>query len=132
MGVCVFVASGLNFRMDDFLRKNPFQTTSKFYKGAVLRRDLVPRPDTGFTVLLGQDEDPTLQNQAQQAIRFLLKNERELEAMKEFGADNLLLDFGFAPPAQLQSSVYLPPELLLGMARFRLGLIFSVVQLPRG
>jgi hypothetical protein len=44
----------------------------------------------------------------------------------------MLLDFGIEVGDQIQQSEYLPPELMLVMAQFRMGLMFSAIQIPRG
>jgi len=118
--------------MDEFLKASPFKPIATFYKGAIPKHETQPRPDTGFTLLVGQDDGPDLRSQVQAAIQFLARHEKELDRLREFGADTLLFDFGFTPPDRLQSSVHLPAELLLMMARFGMGVIFSVVQIPRG
>lgn len=66
------------------------------------------------------------------AFAFLQKNGQEIERARAFGADNFLFDFGIAPPQQLQTAIYLPPELIEIMARFEMGIVFSVIQVSRG
>jgi hypothetical protein len=44
----------------------------------------------------------------------------------------MLLDFGVSVGDKLQQSEYLPPELIVAWGRFRMGVIFSAIQLPRG
>ena len=73
-----------------------------------------------------------MSGQMQQAYSFLLHYEKEIERAREFGADNFLLDFGIAPGRRLQNSVYVPPELIEVMGRFKMGLMFSVVQIGQG
>jgi hypothetical protein len=48
------------------------------------------------------------------------------------GVDNMLVDIGIEAGHALQQSEYLPPELMVILARIRMGLIFSVIQVPRG
>jgi hypothetical protein len=136
MGSCVFVASGLDFRMDDFLRGSCFRPLSKFYKGDVPPKDnphRLPRPDSGFVHLVSQDaNDHEVAGQMATALTFLGQNEKEIGRLKQFGADNFLLDFGFTPPSTTQHSVYLPPELIAALGRFEMGLILSVIQIGQG
>ena len=135
MGVCMFVASGLSFDVDRYLAGSPFKATSVFYKGRVPPKDnpeRQARPDSGFVVLLSQDDEPGLTRQIQEAVQFLMKHEKELDHLKDDGVDSMLLDFGVQAGNKLQQSEYLPPELTVALGRFRMGLIFSVVQLPRG
>ena len=136
MGTCVFVASGLKFRMDEFLGGSRFQPVSKFYKGDVPPLDnpkRQPRPDSGFTHLVSQDgNDHDLTGQFSDALTFLRQNMIEIGRMKQFGADNFLLDFGFVPGSTFQHSVYLPPELVDAMGQLKMGLIVSVIQIGKG
>src|SRR4051812_45164752 len=132
MGVCAFVASGLEFRMDEYLKGSPFKPYSMFRRGEVPRKESTPRPDTGFALLVSQDEEQDLTNQSRDAMLFLVEHEKELERLRKCGADILLFDFGVAAVRQLQQSVYLPPELIVGMGRFQMAMMFSVVDIPRG
>ncbi|NBR88118.1 MAG: hypothetical protein EBS84_21960 [Proteobacteria bacterium] len=126
MGSCVFVASGLNFDVDSYLRGQPFQVAQIFRKGG-----LPPRPDSGFIVKVSSDQEPGLSHQISDALRFLIENEEEVLRMRECGVDNQLLDFGVPSQAVEQHAHYLPPELMVALGRFRMGLIFSVVDLRR-
>ena len=45
---------------------------------------------------------------------------------------DMLLDLGVEVGNELQQAEYLPPELIGALGRLGMGLIFSVVQLPRG
>jgi hypothetical protein len=126
MGSCVFVASGLNFDVDSYLRGQPFQVAQIFRRGG-----LPPRPDSGFIVKVGSDLEPGLSQQISAALRFLLQNEERIIRMRECGVDNQLLDFGVPSQEVEQHAHYLPPELMVALGRFRMGLIFSVVDLRR-
>ena len=97
MGICVFVASGLSFDVDRYLKSSSFKPMSVFRKGQVPPKDnpeQQARPDSGFVVLLSEDQDLGLTRQIQEALVFLFKNEPELERLKKAGVDNMLLDFG--------------------------------------
>jgi hypothetical protein len=122
--------------MDKFLEKSPFRPRSKYYKGDVPPEDnpqKLPRPDSGFVVLVSHDEKgDDLSGQIQPACNFLLKNEEEIHGARGFGADNFLLDFGLVPGQQMQSSLYLPPELIEVLGRLGMGLRFSVIQIGQG
>lgn len=126
MGSCVFVASGLNFDVDNYLRGQPFQVAKVFRKGG-----LPPRPDSGFVVQVSSDLEPGLSPQISSALRFLIENEERIIRMRECGVDNQLLDFGVPSQEVEQHAHYLPPELMVALGRFRMGLIFSVVDLRR-
>jgi hypothetical protein len=105
---------------------------SKFYKGDIPRKasPSLPRPDTGFASLVseaGNGDDLTAQIPA--ALAFICENVEEFQRLKDFGADNLLLDFGVAPKSPLQNAVYLPPELIQALGQFEMGLVFSTVKI---
>ena len=126
MGSCVFCASGLNFDVDSYLRGQPFQVALIFRKGG-----LPPRPDSGFVVKISSDQEPGLSRQISDALQFLHQNEERIIRMRECGVDNQLLDFGVPSQAVEQHAHYLAPELMIALGRFRMGLIFSVVDLQR-
>lgn len=134
MGVCAFVASGLSFDVDSYLRSSPFEAKTVFRKGAVPRKAnpaQQPRPDSGFVVLVSSGEGG-LSAQVGAALEFLAKHEKHIAQLPKYGVDNMLLDFGVELGGQLQQAEYLPPELLLAMARFRMGIIFSAIRIPHG
>lgn len=135
MGVCAFVASGLNFDVDRYLKGSPFKAISVFRKGQIPAKDnpeRQPRPDSGFIAIVSENHEPDLSQQFKEALAFLLKHEKELGRLKDCGVDNMLLDFGFEVGDKIQQSGYLPPELIVALGRFGMGLIFSAVQIPRG
>lgn len=136
MGTCVLVAIGDEFRVDDFLKTSRFKPMRVFRKGDVPPVNKLPRPtrqDSGFALIVSDDPNQhDLTNQIPEALEFLCQNEEELVRVREFGAEDLLLDFGFVPDKGLQNSVSLPPDLILAMARFGMGAVFSVIQIGRG
>lgn len=136
MGVCTFVASGLNFDVDRYLTNSPFKVVSIFRQGEVPTKDnpeLQPRPDSGFVVVVNEDRSCSLASQQIEAsLIFLCKHEKDLERLKGFGVDIMLLNFGVEAVEFSRSSEYLPPDLIARLARFRMGLMFSVIQSPQG
>ena len=135
MGVCAFVASGLDFDVDEYLRDSPFKPVSVFEKGSVPAKDNPerrPRPDSGFLVLVSQDEEPHLINQTRDALEFLAYHRLDIQALKEDGVDNLLLDFGITQQHVIKRPQYLPPELIEAMSTLTMGIIFSVIEVPEG
>ncbi len=135
MGVCTFVARGLDFDVDRYLKGSLFKPMGVFHKGEIPPKDNPqwrPRPDSGFVLVLSDDGKPGLTQQVEDALVFLLKHEKELDRLKRFGVDNMLLDFGVEVSFQIQHSEYLPPELMVALGRFRMGLVFTAIQLPRG
>jgi hypothetical protein len=135
MGVCVFVASGLNFDVDRYLVGSPFKAMTVFRKGDVPPKnnpERKPRPDSGFVVLISGDREPGVNKQLKEALAFLTAHESELKAVRSAGADNMLLDLGVETGDKMQQAEYIPPELIAVMGQLEMGMIFSVVQLPRG
>ena len=133
MGVCVFVASGLNFDVDAYLKGSPFKPTAVFRKGQVPSRgnpERIPRPDSGFAAVIGMDDQPGIGALVPEVFRFLLANDGEFEAMKKAGVDNHLLDFPVFQQTPTPLTDYLPPEFLIAMASFGLGMMISVIALP--
>ena len=48
--------------MGEFLKDSPWKTVTKFYKGDLYGDGKSSRPDSGFTVFVGEDADVTLAN----------------------------------------------------------------------
>ena len=97
MGVCLFIASGLSFDVDRYLESSPFKPATVFRKGQIPPKEnpeCLGRPDSGFVVLVSETEDPGIASQIGQATEFLAKHVKELRRLREFGADNMLLEFG--------------------------------------
>jgi hypothetical protein len=135
MGVCVFVASGLSFDVDQYLKASPFKAMTVFRKGDIPPKnnpERKSRPDSGFVVLISGDQELGLNPQLIEAMAFLKRHEAEVEAMRQVGVDNILLDLGVQVSDKVQQAEYLPPELIAALGRLGMGLIFSVVQFPRG
>ena len=135
MGVCVFVASGLNFDVDGYLAGSPFKAMTVFRKGDIPPKnnpERKSRPDSGLVVLISGDREPDLGQQLKEALAFLDQHESELKALKEVGVDNMLLDLGVQVSGKLRQAEYLPAEVIAALGRLGMGLIFSVVQLPQG
>jgi hypothetical protein len=61
-----------------------------------------------------------------------LKHEKELDGLNKFGPHDTLLDLGVEVGSKLQQPEYLQPELIVALGRFRMGLVFSAIQLPGG
>lgn len=135
MATCIFVASGLEFAVDDYLRRSPFKAATVFRKGTVPQRNNPqghPRPDSGFCVLVGNETAGGIQPQLQNAMQFLVRHETELLRLRKIGVDNMLFDFGVARSHALEEAEYFPPELLQEMARLDMGMVTSSVLLPQG
>ena len=129
MGACVFVASGLSFDVDGYLRESPFKAVSVFRKDEIPAKETTARPDSGFVVVVGEG---TVPGQVESALKFLAGHERDFQTLRQRGVDRLLLDFGVERTARLQESHHLPSELIARMGELGLGLIFSTVQVPQG
>ena len=135
MGVCALVVSGLDFDVDRYLKGGPFKAISVFRKGQIPHKDnptRQPRPDSGFIAIVSEDREPGLSQQFKDALAFLAEHEKEFGRLKDCGVDNMLLDFGLEVGDKIQQSGYMPPELILALGRFRMGLTFSAIQIPRG
>ncbi|MGH7969839.1 MAG: hypothetical protein ACREIC_14035 [Limisphaerales bacterium] len=133
MGVCVFVASGLNFDVDRYLAASPFKAMAVFRKGDVPPKnnpEKKPRPDSGFVVLISGDRTAGLDQELNEAMAFLNRHAVELHNIRNAGVDNMLLDLGVEVGDKLRQAQYVPPDLISVLGRFGMGLIFSVVMVP--
>jgi len=125
----------LNFDVDRYLRSSPIKAMRVFRKGQVPPKDNpehLPRPDSGFAVLVGDDQESGITGQIGLALQFLAGHEKELDGLRQLGVDDMLFDFGIQVGNQVQHSEYLPPELIIGLARFKMGVMFSAIRLPCG
>ncbi len=135
MGVCIFVASGVDFDVDGYLRESPFEPSGIFHRGHVPKKgspQKTPRPDSGFSVVISDSDQPGLGAVIDEALAFLKEHERDINALRKAGADNLLLDFGVELRGEVQRSEYLPAEITRIVGRLGLGLVFTAVRLPEG
>ena len=126
MGACVFVASGLRFDVDGYLRTSPFKPVSVFRRGEIPTKESSTRPDSGFVVLI---REGSLTDQISAALMFLSRHERDFQTMRQHGVDNLLFDFGVERAGKIQESHYLPPELISRMGQLDAGEDHSQSQL---
>ena len=127
MGVCAFVASGVNFDVDKYLQATPFEVLCVFHKGDV-RSDAPedgPRPDSGFVAVVSHDHFPHLHDQVGEALDFLETHEKELERLKALGAGSMALDFRVA---QTEAVHHWTSDLIAAMGRWQMELVFSVVE----
>jgi hypothetical protein len=127
MGVCAFVASGVNFDLDRYLQSTPLEILCVFHKGEVRpdAPDDGPRPDSGFAAVVSHDDFPHLLDQVSEAQDFLETHEKELDRLKALGADHMALDFRVA---QTEAVHCWTAELISAMARWQMELVFSAVQ----
>jgi|SRR5579883_1278342 len=133
MGVCLFAASGLNFDVDLYLASSPFKPAGVFRKGEIPPKDnpqRLPRPDSGFVLIVSQTEDPGIGSEVGPATAFLARHVKELRRLRERGADNMLLEFGTQADNRMRQSDYLPPEFINALAALGLGLVFSAIGTP--
>jgi hypothetical protein len=56
----------------------------------------------------------------------------EFARLKRMGVDNMLLDFGMEGQETIERAQYLPPELIVALSRYNMGLVFSTVRIPSG
>jgi hypothetical protein len=106
-----------------------------FHKGEIpplKNPNLVPRPDSGFVLMVSNDQNRDLNNQIREAIAFLSHSEKEIRRMNNYGVDNRLFNFGVERQDVIERYAYLPPQLLTAMARFEMGVTMSSYVLPKG
>jgi hypothetical protein len=106
-----------------------------FRKGQIPTRDnpqKIARPDSGFVHMVSATQEPHLKCQLAPALEFLSKYEKEFARLKKMGVDNMLLDFGMEGQQTIERAQYLPPELIVALSRYHMGLVFSTVRIPSG
>lgn len=133
MGVCGFVASGVDFDVDAYLRDTPFEVLCVFHRGDS-RPDGSPedgpRPDSGFAAVVSHDDFPHLLDQVSEALEFLEVHEQDLEKLKKLGVERMALDFHAPHFDNPQPTHQLSRELITAMSRWNMDLVFSVVEIP--
>jgi hypothetical protein len=135
MGVCVLNVSGLNFRVGEFLKESPFKPSSVYHRGDIPKcknPERIPRPDSGFVILINEDQVVDTVEQIKAARRFLNDFATELQRAKEFGADDLRMDFAQLRGRGVQESQYFPPDFLFLTGKMGIGIEASSVQLATG
>jgi hypothetical protein len=134
MGVCLFIATGREFAVDQYLKSSPFEPMNVLRKGEIPPADPYghPRNESSFVVLVSHDEEKGLAQQFVAAMQLLLKHEKELDRLSKTGVETLVFNFGYPPPNQMRSEVYIPPKLLMAMARFKMGMVFTTLLIPPG
>jgi hypothetical protein len=131
MAVCVLVASGADFDVDEYLTESPFEPQQIYRKGDIPapgNPEQEPLAESGFVLLVGQEDYPELMDQVFRALDYW---DEELHELSAAGADKLVLNFGVAQEDLCQHPYYLPPELIAALHRLEMGLIFSVVREPK-
>jgi hypothetical protein len=133
MGVCAFVASGVNFEVGEYLLATPFEVLCVFHKGDPRpegSQENGPRPDSGFAAVVSHDSFPHLLDQIGEALDFVEVHDKELERLKGLGVDRMALDFRVPhldnPPTDSPTT----RELITAMSRWNMDLVFSVVEIP--
>lgn len=135
MGICAFVATGPKFDVDEYLRNSPFKPFMVYHPGEALKLGEMtwrPQKEAGFMMLVGKDEQPNVLEVGLKALGFLSENKDQLERMRNAGAEKMHLDFAIAKHQFSERAQYLPPDLLLVMGQSRVGLVFSVIDSPKG
>ena len=128
MGICVLVASGADFDVDEYLRESPFEPQHVYHKGEAASKNHPegdPLTESGFVLVVGEDEYPQLTERVVQALDYW---DEELHALNDAGADKMLLDFGVDEQTMLQRPQYLPPELITAMSHLEMALVVSVIR----
>lgn len=80
-------------------------------------------------MLISGDRQVGLSQQLDEALAFLNLHALELQAIKNVGVDNMLLDLGMEVGNKLPQAEYVPPELIAALGRLGMGVIFSIVTL---
>lgn len=135
MAVCVLNVSGLNFRVDEFLKSSRLKVASIYRKGEVpgsKNPNKIPRPDSGFVVLISNEENETTAETIERAAQFLNEFSDELKRCRDYGVDDVRIDFAHVRGRDVQESQYLPPEFLVLVGSLGIGLEATSIAIPTG
>ncbi len=130
MATCVFLASGPDFAVDECFQMSPFRPHVVFHQGTppAGASGQPPRLESGFTVVVHEDLEPSLRFQVGQALDFLARHEHELIRLRTLGATTLALNFGVTRSDTQEHCDSIPPALVQAMARFHMGLNITSVS----
>jgi hypothetical protein len=129
MGVCAFVASGIDFDVDSYVRDTPLEVLGVFHKGEVrpdAGPETDPRQDSGFVAYVSEDDFPHLLDQFEEAVGFFEAHEQELVRLRGLGANTMLLDFRVTQQQKEPQVHPVPAQLVQAMSRLQMGFVFSV------
>ncbi len=135
MGICVFVATGVHFAVDEYLRTSSLKPFVVYHPGEALKLGEMswrPQKEAGFMALVAKHDRPGLLDLAPGALSFLSERKEEFERLRNAGAQKLHLDFAITKDQLSERAQYLPPDLLLAMGQSQVGLVFSVILESRG
>ena len=134
---CILRASGKNFNVDKFLSQTRLQPCAVFKKGEPKNKS---NPNgrkselSGINIVVSSADFDQLDEQIQDAIKFLEKNKREIKNLIEFsGADNLSeIDFAIEKRDIWMQTDYFPSKLLVLAGALGLGIRISVFPSENG
>lgn len=92
-----FMASGVHFDVDAFLKKSSFQRRIVFYRGQSDRHGIIKSDNSGFSVTIST-QFGHLEKQIPAALGFLKKHRKELKRLARFsGVTDQRIVFTFCP-----------------------------------
>jgi len=118
----------MNFNVDKFLAMEKFHPDKVWRKGEARVPSKPPFPnnqDSGFNVVVSRESFANIETQVTDAIAFLNANYSVIEDLRNFGAEDLILDFGEAWPDHVAHFDRFPKELVSLAGRLGLGLKVS-------
>ena len=134
MNSCVFRATGLDFRVDDYLRSSPFKPTNVIRKDqtqAGVNPSRMPMPFSSFAVVVSGNIGLGPGMQMEQALQFLQMHQDEFPRLKEYGAHELFLLFTVRRSRVFGASGYYSPELISALSRAGMGLSVDFEDDPK-
>lgn len=82
--------------------------------------------------MIDQREDVSTAKTIEEAARFLNEFSDELKQCRDYGADDLRLDFARVRGKDVQESQYFPPEFLILVGSLGIGIEATSIQIPKG
>jgi hypothetical protein len=127
---CILRASGTDFEVDEFLKTSSLDALSVFHRGEtqISGSSATPRRagQSGVIVSVSTREFSDLRSQIQDAIKFLLENDRELKRLRDFpGLERMEMDFPVEDRDVVFQSDGFPPNLLSLLGGLAIGLVIS-------
>jgi hypothetical protein len=108
---CVLRAAGVDFDVDKFVESSSLSPCEVYYKGESRRRQGKLYEKSGFNIVVSAASGDDLQQQIDDALRFLEQNQAEVKRLLSY-AEEASLDFGVWQRGEFGHYYNFPPELL--------------------
>lgn len=128
--MCVLHAEGINFEVDDFLKKSSLSPYKIWRKGEPTRISGRIYEDSGFSIDISEAEWNDFESQISDAENFIKENFIELDRLcKSSNVDDIRFDFPYylrINETYFTQSEYLPPSFLKIIGKLNIGIEMSL------